>query len=177
MASLAERMLGAAKLDVRTYEEVEGDAGATPQALIVVLISSVAAGIGALGVGGISVLIWSSVAALVGWIVWAALIWVIGTKLLPEPQTKSDIPELLRTTGFAASPGIVRILGIIPYIGWLLALLAAIWMLVAMIIAVRQALDYQSTARAIGVCIIGWIISMVVFWLLMPKGLIGGFGI
>ena len=101
-------------------------------------------------------------------------IWVVGTKLLPEAETQWNVGELLRTTGFSSSPGVLRILGFIPLIGALIQFLAAIWMLTAMIIAVRQALDYKSTARAVGVCLIGWLISMVVLWLLMPAGMING---
>ncbi len=123
-------------------------------------------------------MIWVCVAALVGWVVWAFLIWIIGTKMLPEPQTKSDVPELLRTTGFASAPGMLRILGVIPFVGLLISFLAPLWMLAAMVVAVRQALDYQSTARAIGVCIIGFIANMILVWLLLPKAtLTGGFGI
>jgi hypothetical protein len=178
MASFTERMLGAAKLDARTYEEVEADTNAMGQALGVVVISSIAAGIGSFGFGGISGVIWGCVAALVGWVVWAFLIWVIGTKMLPEPQTKSDVPELLRTTGFASTPGILRILGVLPFIGVVISFLAGLWMLAAMVIAVRQALDYQSTARAIGVCIIGFIVNLILVWLLLPRAtLTGGFGI
>jgi len=178
MASLTDRMLGAAKLDARTYEEVETDTNATGQALGVVVISSIAAGIGSFGFGGISGVIWGCVAALIGWVVWAFLIWLIGTKLLPEPQTRSDVPELLRTTGFASAPGVLRILGIIPFVGLLISFLAGVWMLVAMVIAVRQALDYQSAARAIGVCVIGFIVNLILVWLLLPRAtLTGGFGI
>ncbi len=178
MASFTDRMLGAAKLDARIYEEVEADKDATGQALGVVAISSIAAGIGSFGFGGISGVIWGCVASLIGWVVWAFLIWLIGTKLLPEPQTKSDVPELLRTTGFASAPGVVRILGVLPFVGLLISFLAGLWMLVAMVIAVRQALDYQSTARAIGVCIIGFIVNLILVWLLLPKAtLTGGFGI
>ena len=178
MASFTERMLGAAKLDARTYEEVEGDTSATGQALGVVVISSIAAGIGSFGFGGISGVVWGCVATLIGWVVWAFLIWLIGTKLLPEPQTKSDVPELLRTTGFASTPGVLRILGIIPFFGLLISFLAGVWMLVAMVIAVRQALDYQSTAKAIVVCVIGFLVNLILVWLLLPKAtLTGGFGI
>ncbi len=173
MASFTQRMLGAAKLDVPTYEEVEADKTATTQAMAVVVISSVAAGIGGVRFGG-SGLVWLTLASLVSWVLWAGLVWVIGTKLLPEAETRSDIGELLRTTGFSSSPGVLRILGFIPLIGGILMFLVAIWMIAAMVIAVRQALDYKSTARAIGVCLIGWIISMVVFWLLAPKGVISG---
>ncbi len=173
MASLTQRMLGAAKLDVGTYEEVEADTTATVQAMAVVLISSIAAGIGGIGLG-ISGLVRLTLAALVSWILWASLVWVIGTKLLPEPETKASVGELLRTTGFSSSPGVLRILGFIPLIGWLINLLVAIWMLIAMVIAVRQALDFRSTARAVGVCLIGWLVSMILFWILMPKGIVSG---
>ncbi len=173
MASFVDRMMGAAKLDVQTYEEVEGDKTATPQAMAVVLISSIAAGIGGIRLG-ISGLIWMLLASLISWVLWAALVWLIGTKLLPEPETQSDVGELMRTTGFSSSPGVLRILGVLPLIGGLLQFLVGIWMLVAMVIAVRQALDYRSTGRAVGVCLIGWVIAMVVFWLLMPAGMLGG---
>jgi hypothetical protein len=102
-------------------------------------------------------------AALVGWFIWAFLTYYIGTRLLPEPQTKADLGELLRTIGFSSSPGVIRVLGFIPFLGVIIMFAASIWMLVAMIIAIRQALDYQSTWRAAGVCLIGWIAQMVLF--------------
>jgi len=100
------------------------------------------------------------------------LTYFIGTKLLPEPQTQSDPGELLRTIGFSSSPGLIRILGIIPGLGGVIFLLASLWMLVAMVIAVRQALDYTSTPRAVGVCIIGWVIQLLILVLLFS--LFGG---
>jgi hypothetical protein len=178
MASFTERMLGAAKLDARTYEEVESDITATGQAMGAVLISSIAAGIGNFRFSGIPGVIWGSIAALIGWVIWAFLIWIIGTKLLPEPQTRSDMGELLRTTGFASSPGVLRIFGLIPLLGTPISFLAGVWMLVTMVIAVRQALDYQGTARAVGVCIIGFLVNMIFAWLLLPKApLTGSFGV
>ncbi len=156
------RMLRAAKLDIHLYEEVEADRTALKQAGLVVVLSSLAAGIGGFGVGGIGGLIVITFAALIGWLIWAYLAYLIGTKLLPEPQTQSDLGELLRTTGFSASPGLLRVLGIVPGLAGIVGLAAGVWMLVAMVIAVRQALDYQSTWRAIGVCLIGWIIQIAV---------------
>ena len=161
MNILMDRMIRAAKLDVNLYEEVEADKGALGQAMVVVVISSVAAGIGGLGQGGIGNILLATVMALIGWYVWAYLTYLIGTKLLPEPQTRADHGELLRTIGFSSSPGVIRVLGIIPFLSGIVSFVAAIWMLVAMVIAVRQALDYRSTPRAIGVCIIGWIIYTV----------------
>jgi hypothetical protein len=101
------------------------------------------------------------------------LTYFIGTKLLPEPQTKADHGELLRTIGFSSSPGLIRVLGIIPVLQSIVFPVAAIWMLVAMVIAVRQALDYSSTLRAVGVCLIGWVIQIVLFVLLFS--IFGGF--
>ena len=166
MANFQDRIIRAAKLDVHLYEEVEADKGAMGQAMAVVILSSIAGGIGTpagLGLGGILI---GTIAALVAWYIWAFLTYFIGTKLLPEPQTKADVGELLRTIGFSSSPGLIRVLGIIPFLRGLVFLVAGVWMLVAMVIAVRQALDYQSTLRAVGVCIIGWIAQALVFLLL-----------
>ena len=161
MNILIDRMIRAARLDVNLYEEVEADKGALGQAMAVVVMSSVAAGIGALSQGGIGNIFLTTVMALIGWYVWAYLTYLIGTKLLPEPQTRADHGELLRTIGFSSSPGLIRVLAIIPGLSGLVSFVAAIWMLVAMVIAVRQALDYRSTPRAIGVCLIGWVIYFV----------------
>ena len=155
MPSLKDRMIRAAKLDVRLYEEVEADKGAMTQAMTVVILSALAAGIGSANVGLLGMVI-STIAALIGWYVWAFLTYFIGTKFLAEPQTRADHRELLRTIGFSSAPGLIRVLGIIPGLRTLIFLVAGIWMLVAMVIAVRQALDYTSTGRAIGVCVIGW---------------------
>ena len=163
MEALIDRMLRAAKLDASLYEEVEADKTALGQSMVVVILSSIAAGIGTFTVSGFSGIILGTILALVGWLIWAYLIYIIGTKLFPTPETKADHSELLRTIGFSCSPGIVRILGIIPGLGTIIMLLAGIWMLVAMVIAVRQALDYTSTPRAVGVCVIGWIIQGIVF--------------
>lgn len=163
--TFVERMVGAAKLDVRVYEEVETDRSATPQALAVVVLSAVAGGI---GVGaGISGLVVGTIAGLLGWAVWAGLTYVIGTRWLPEPDTKADIGELLRTLGFASSPGILRVAGIVPILGSIVIVVSAVWTFVAMVVAVRQALDYRSTGRAIGVCVIGWVAQIVIFGLLI----------
>ena len=159
MSSFNDRLIGAAKLDVKIYEEVEADSGALNQAMAVVVLSSLAGGIGITGTAGGKGIVVGAFIALISWFVWAYLTYIIGTKILPEPQTKADLGELLRTIGFSSSPGIIRILGIIPGLGGIIFVVAGIWMLVAMIIAIRQALDYQSTWRAVGVCIIGWIIQ------------------
>ena len=172
MTSFKDRIIGAAKLDVNVYEEVEADKGAMSQAMGVVVLSSIAAGVGTIAGGGIGRVLIGTVTALIGWYVWAYLTYFIGTKLLPEPQTKADHGELLRTIGFSSSPGLIRALGIIPGLTQVVFLVASIWMLVAMVTAVRQALDYQSTGRAVGVCLIGWIIQALILALLFS--ILGG---
>jgi hypothetical protein len=165
MSRFTDRIVRAAKLDVNLYEEVEADKQAMGQAMGVVVLSSLAAGIGSVGTTGISGLLLGTVGALIGWFIWAFITFFVGTKILPEPQTEADYGELLRTIGFSSSPGLLRILGVVPILGTIIFIVCGIWMLVAMIIAVRQALDYKSTWRAVGVCFIGWIIQMFLFWI------------
>jgi hypothetical protein len=164
MTSFGERMVRAARLDRAVYEELESDRTATGQAAAVVVLVAVATGIG-LGAGfrGLAL---GLVASLVAWALWAALIYWIGARMLPEPQTRSDWGELARTLAFASSPGALRVVGIVPVLGEIVFAITGIWMLVATVIAVRQALDYQSLPRAVAVCLIGWIAQTAVFFVL-----------
>ncbi len=174
MASFVDRIVGAAKLNVNIYEEVEADTGATGQAFGVVVLASIASGVGqglgasmeAGAAGGILAAIVLSVLytvlAVLGWLIWAFLTYIIGTKLLPEPETSSNMGELMRTTGFAQAPGILRVLNAIPVLGWLVWFAVWIWMLIAFVIAIRQALDYKSTLRAIAVAAIGWVVNLII---------------
>ncbi len=161
MATFGDRVVRAAKLDVTLYEEVEADKGAMGQATGVVVLSSVAAGVGMIAWVGPGGVFMGTIGALIGWYIWAFLTYVIGTKVLPEPQTKADMGEMLRTIGFSTSPGIIRVLGIVPALTGIVFWIADVWMLVAMVIAVRQALDYKGTLRAVGVCIVGWIVFVL----------------
>lgn len=172
MNIFTDRMIRAAKLDVHLYEEVEADKDSLRQAMGVVVLSSAAAGVGSIGTVGLGGILIGTLASLAGWYIWAWLTFFIGTKFLAEPQTEADLGQLLRTTGFSSSPGLIRILGIIPGLGTIVFAVASIWMLVAMVIAVRQALDYTSTFRAVGVCAIGWIIQTLILLLLFS--LLGG---
>jgi hypothetical protein len=140
------------------YEEVEADRDATVEALAIVLLSSTAAAIGSAGFGtrGLTAITLFGLIALLSWGAWALVATQIGVKLLPEPRTRADVGELLRTTGFAAAPGIARVLCIVPALAFPMLVISSLWMLVAMIVAVRQALDYTSTARAVAVCVLGY---------------------
>lgn len=160
MGTFAARIMRAAKLDVNLYEEVEADTEATRQAMAVVLLGSVAAGLG-VGRWSIGGILFGAVVALIGWVVWAYLIYWIGTRLFPEPQTSATHGELLRTIGFASSPGLLRVLGVVPGLREIVFLVAGIWALAATVVAVRQALDYRGTLRAVGVCAVGWVVQMV----------------
>ena len=160
------RLVGAASLNSATYEEVEADRSATPQALLVVVLSSLAAGIGTKGLSGGSAALTffagASVIALMTWAAWALVMFEIGARLLPTPETRVDVGELLRTLGFASTPGLIQVLGILPGIMVPVFGVAAVWTLAATVVAVRQALDYSSTARALAVCGLGWLVSLAV---------------
>ena len=154
------RIIRACQLDVSLYEEVEADKSATFQAAGVVVLSSLAAGVGAISLGASNFLM-APLLSLVSWYVWAYIIYFIGAKLFPEPTTVADHGELLRTIGFSSAPGLIRVFGFTPELMSITFIGAAIWMLVAMIIAVRQALDYQSTWRAVGVVVIGFLTQAI----------------
>jgi hypothetical protein len=155
-----QRVIGAAKLDVAAFEEIEADRHATAQALAVVVLSSGAAGIGLTSSMYEAPVLTRVVLALLLWLFWAALTYAIGVYLLPEPQTDANVGELLRTIGFAAGPGVLRVFGFVPIVGPTLYGVVTLWMLVAMVIAIRQALDYKSTTRAVVVCLIAWVIAV-----------------
>jgi hypothetical protein len=155
--SLVQRMTGAAMLNVATYEEVEADRTATGQAATVVAIVAVASAIGA-AEGGIGAIIGGLIGAILGWLVWSAVTYFVGTRLFGGT---ADWGELLRTIGFAQSPGVLYILGIIPLLGGLVRFAVMIWILVAGIIAIRQALDF-STGKAVLTALLGWLALVAV---------------
>jgi hypothetical protein len=162
--TFTERVKGVLILDVRTFEEIEADTTANGQALLVVIAASVAAGLGAgvrLGAMG---LVRETFGALIGWVMWAAVTWVIGSKLLPEPQTRTDMGELLRVIGFAYAPNLFGFFAFIPALGVVVSTIVAFWLLAATIVAVRQALDYASTLRAAAVVLMGWLIFVLIQW-------------
>ena len=164
--SFIQRVFRAIKIDPELYEEVENDKSATIQAASVVVLSSLAAGVGALSLGA-SNFIMAPILSLISWYVWAYLIYLIGAKLFPEANTKADHGQLLRTIGFSSAPGLIRVFGFTPDLMSVTFIAAGIWMLIAMVIAVRQALDYESTWRAIGVVVIGFLVQAIILILLL----------
>ena len=162
MNDLQRRMLGAARLDVATYEEVERDVDALGQALAVVLFSAGAFALATAGPFHPVRLVVSGVVAVLGWAAWAFAVYSIGTRFIPEGETRTDPYQFLRTLGFAAAPGVLQVIGIIGPLRPLTFMAAQVWMIIAMVVAIRQALDYSSNARALGVCLIGWCAQIVV---------------
>jgi hypothetical protein len=156
-------MIGAAGFSRRSYEEVESDYAASGSAIGVVVVSSLAAAIGVGAVDPRSIM-GILAAAILSWLVWVGLTLLIGTRLLSESTTHADFGQILRTTGFSSSVGILRVLGILPVIGPAIFAIVTVWMLLTFVVAIRQALDFGSTARAFAVCLLGWIIHGVLFF-------------
>ena len=174
MTTLLRRFLAVLALDPRVFEEVEADRRATWQAALVVLLSAVGAGIGNTGLGSEARAALLAVAAgsVAAWAAWASLIYLLGTKVLPERGTSADIGEVLRTLGFAAAPGALRAFEVFGGTRWFVLPLTALWMVAAMVVAIRQALDYSSTGRAIALSLLGWAVSFgvaVVVGLLLAR--------
>ena len=165
------RLMSALRLDDAVFEDVEADETAIGQAMTIVVLSSLATSVGSLSTKANSALAVDPVVALVGWLVWAILIFIIGTRVLPEAQTRSSIGELLRTTGFAVAPGLFGIAGIIPVVGNLVFIAISVWTLMAMVMAVQHALDFRSLGRAVLVVLVGWLAYMGLLALFSPGGL------
>jgi hypothetical protein len=161
--TLIGRMIRAARLDPRLYAEVEADETTIGQAVSVVLLAAFAGGINFPG-APLLILFGGLLAALVGWLLFAYVIYLIGAKLLPEPGTKADFGALLRVMGFANAPGVVKLLGIVPELRVLVFFVAMVWVLVATVTAVRHALSYTSSWRAIGVCAIPLLASQLLLF-------------
>jgi len=164
--SFISRMLRAAKLDASLYDEVENDKAAIGQAVSVIILSSIAAGIGG-GLFSAPGILMMTAAAFAGWFLWAFLTFFIGTRFLPQENTRADYSKLLRTIGFASSPGLIRIFGALPALRSFIFFAASAWMVIAMVIAVREALSYTSTMRAVAVVAIGWAVQFIVIMFVM----------
>ena len=165
------RMIGAARLSAETFEDVEDDSGATIQAVVVVIIVAVCSGIGNYLSGHASLsdaAIFGVFRGVVGWAIWALVTLIVGTTFLKGPDTDADWGELARVTGFAQTPGLINILNFIPVAGLYIWMAAFLWQFLAMVVGVRQALDYSSIWRAFFVVLISFTFVVVVvtplFW-------------
>tara|TARA_B100001741_G_C16453303_1_gene551449 strand:+ start:399 stop:917 length:519 start_codon:yes stop_codon:yes gene_type:complete len=165
-SNLLNRIYRAIKIDPELYEEVEHDKSATLQAAIVVVLSSLAAGVGAIHLGASNFFL-GPLVSLASWYFWAFLIFIVGTKLFPDKETKSDHGELLRAIGFSSAPGLIRIFGITPELMTVTFIGSSFWMLVCMVVAVRQALDYKSLWKAFGVVVMCWFIQAFLLFVIL----------
>lgn len=149
------RLMGAAVLDATMYEGIEADSRTNLQAALTVVLASVAAGIGAGGWYGTrpATLAALSLVACLAWVGWAVLVFHVGTRVLPEEQTRVTLGELLRTTGFAAAPGFVLVAAMVPAVAAPAFAVTGLWLVATMVVAVEHALDYTSVWRAIAVCL------------------------
>jgi hypothetical protein len=160
--SLIARAIRAARLDNDTYETIEHDPAATREAAIIVVVTSLLAGVGAGVASGVVGLLLVVVAGIVGWAAYAFLTYFIGTRLLAGPETSASWSELARTLGYANAPRALLVAGAVPVLGGIVALVVLVWVLMTTVVALRAALDF-STGRAIGTALLGWIIQGIVF--------------
>jgi hypothetical protein len=160
--TFGERVIGAMKLEARVFEEVEADPTAMGQAAGVIVLAAVSTAVGNIWYGGITGIVWSAISSLIGYALWAVIIWLVGTKVMPDPTTKADFPETFRVIAFAAAPGVLGIITVIPILGWLLLFLIWLWTIAAMVVAVRAVLDYADIGKAIIVVVIGFIANLIV---------------
>jgi hypothetical protein len=173
MATLTERMVGAMQANVKTFQEIEADSHALGQAVAVIVIAGVASLIGNVWRAGVGVGVMHLITSIIGYALWSLIVVLVGTKLMPEPTTKADFNEGFRVIGFTASPGVFNVLAIVPFLGPLISFVIWIWMVVIGVVAVREVLDYSSTARAIIVCLIAAAVCWVITFIVITPLLIG----
>ena len=168
--TFGERVVGALKLDANTFEDIERDPTAMGQAVGIIALAALASNLGQIWRLGFGSMLIGVCSSLVGYVIWSVVVWLAGTKLMPDPATKADFPETFRTIAFAAAPGLIGVVTIIPFLGWLLMLILTpvilIWSMAAMVVAVRSVLDYSETFKAVIVVLIGFVVY-VVFWMTM----------
>ena len=160
--TVIDRVAGVLRLQPRAFEEIEADAHANGQALAIVVLSSLAAGIGGGFIGGPWGIVVEALGAVVGWVLWAAVTYVLGARLLPERETRTDMGELLRVMGYSSAPSFFTVFAAVPILGRPVPTIVSFWLLATTVLAVRQALDYRSTLRAFAVVIIGWLLFVAI---------------
>jgi hypothetical protein len=165
--TFGERVVGALKLDASTFEDIERDPAAMGQAIGIIALAALAGNLGQIWRLGFGVMLIGVCSSLLGYVLWSVVVWLAGTKLMPDPATKADFPETFRTVAFAASPGLLGVVSIVPFLGWFVMLLLTpiilIWSMAAMVVAVRSVLDYSETFKAVIVVLIGFVVYLFVW--------------
>jgi hypothetical protein len=165
--TFGDRVVGAMRLDEKTFEDIESDPTAMGQAVGVIVLAAVSAGIGNIYWGGLTGIVTGALMSIIGFVIWSVIVWLVGTKLMAEPTTKADFPETFRVIGFSAAPGLASVVTIIPILGYLLMFLIWLWQMAAMVTAVKAVLDYSTIGKAIVVVLIGFVINLIVSILLI----------
>jgi len=165
--TFGDRVVGALKLDANTFEDIERDPSAMGQAIGIIALAALAGNLGQIWRLGFGVMLIGVCSSLIGYVLWSVVVWLAGTKLMPDPATKADFPETFRTVAFAASPGLLGVVSIVPFLGWFVMLLLTpiilIWSMAAMVVAVRSVLDYSETFKAVIVVLIGFVVYLFVW--------------
>jgi Yip1 domain len=165
--TFGDRVVGAMKLDANAFEEVERDPTSIGQAVGVIVLAAVSEGLGWIYYNGLTGIVSGALLSIIGFLIWSAIVWLVGTRLMPEPTTKADFPETFRVLGFAAAPGLVGVITIIPILGWLLVPVIWVWKIAAMVVAVKAVLDYSTVGKAIVVVLIGFVINLLLSFLIL----------
>ena len=164
--TVTERVTGVLALRPSVFEEIEADKHANLQALAIVVTASLAAGLGGGFSGGPVGMVRETIGAVVGWVMWAGVTYVLGARLMPEPNTRTDMGELLRVIGYSYAPSVFALFAGLPLVGYGIRMVVDFWLLATTVLAVRQALDYKSTLRAFAVVLIGWLFFVTISWAL-----------
>jgi hypothetical protein len=165
-----DRFFRAARLDVSFYQEVAAEPLLLNQAWITVLLYAMFASWGNFGRAGAIGSNIGMISALIGWYIWAFSSYFVAKRFFRGGASEAQRAErkaVIRSMGFACAPGVTRILAMIPGLGIAVLVLSSIWMIVAATIAIKMALNFESSARAAGACIIGWIIGAIAQGLLL----------
>jgi hypothetical protein len=160
------RIYRSIKIDPEVFDEVQKDRKATIAAGIVVVLSSLAAGIGASHLGVVNFFLAPGL-SLVTWFVWAYIVYFVGVKLFPDVKTKTTHMALLRSIGFSSAPGMIRIFGFYEDLMTVMFVGSAFWMLACMVVAVKQTLNYKSLWKALGIVIIAWFVQAFILIIIL----------
>jgi hypothetical protein len=178
MASFQDRIVGAAKAQPSTFAEVMADPSALTQAAVIVAVGAISGALGNLFrwgmIGGVTSVILSPVTSLIGWVVGGAVLWVVGTKVITGARTTTDLPQTLRTIGFAQVPMLAGILAVIPILGPLVSLVLALYAFYLALIATRELFGYPDLVKAFLAVLIAAVVMFVTFMILAVMGLGAG---
>jgi len=159
---LFSQLIRAIQLEPQVFRELAQDKASLVSAMALALFSSAAAGVGS--VGGYAEKIPQAIGtALLAWFLWVLLIYALGAKCFPAKR-RTSLTAILCAAGFASTPGLLRFLAYFPVFSVIVSFGAALWMFASMLVAMKEALHYESMPRTAAVIGIGWIAYQ---WLLI----------